>query len=176
MHMDGSSNAASVKADPNFLLRTVKALDKEGSYKVNSNIGEGWLILYPELWKWWSRRCFARSSAYNTLIQQLPNGLSALKYSKPWSQVSEAWPELTKSNRTYHFFLANSLRKWGEVRQWWTEFVKNGTVSKFWLTEITGPPPEVIPKILVRRNRPKFQKSLHWPNGKHPRYSCLDAL
>ena len=28
-------------------------------------------------------------------------------------------------------------------------FVKNGTVSKFWLTEVTGPPPEVMPNILV---------------------------
>ena len=41
-------------------------------------------------------------------------------------------------------------------------FVKNGTVSKFWLTEITGPPSDGIPNILVGRNRPKFQESLHW--------------
>ena len=34
------------------------------------------------------------------------------------------------------------------------QFVKNGTLSKFWLTEITGPPPEQIPNILVGRNRP----------------------
>ena len=41
-------------------------------------------------------------------------------------------------------------------------FVKNETVSKFWLTEITGPTPDGIPNILVGRNRPKFQESLHW--------------
>ena len=41
-------------------------------------------------------------------------------------------------------------------------FIKNGTVSKFWLTEMTGPTPEVIPNILVGRNRSKFQESLHW--------------
>ena len=41
---------------------------------------------------------------------------------------------------------------------------QNETVSKFWLTEITGPPPEVIPNIQVLRNGPKFQESLHWHN------------
>ena len=55
-------------------------------------------------------------------------------------------------------------------------FVKNGTVSKFWLTEITGPPSDGIPNTLVGRNRTKFQESLHWHNGKHPRSSCVDAL
>ena len=30
-------------------------------------------------------------------------------------------------------------------------FVKNGRIRKFWLTEITGPLPEVIPNILVGR-------------------------
>ena len=44
-------------------------------------------------------------------------------------------------------------------------FVKNGTVRKFWLTEITGPPPEVILNILVGRNPPKCQESLHELNG-----------
>ena len=44
-------------------------------------------------------------------------------------------------------------------------FVKNGTVRKFWLTETTGPPPEVILNILVGRNPPKFQESLHELNG-----------
>ena len=39
--MEGSSYAASVKADPNPLLRTVKALDIEGSDKVNSDISGG---------------------------------------------------------------------------------------------------------------------------------------
>ena len=47
-------------------------------------------------------------------------------------------------------------------------FVKNETVSKFLLTEITGPTPDSIPNMLVGRNRPKFQESLHWHNGKHP--------
>ena len=41
-------------------------------------------------------------------------------------------------------------------------FVKNETVSKVWLTEITGPTPDCIPNMLVGRNRPKFQESLHW--------------
>lgn len=41
-------------------------------------------------------------------------------------------------------------------------FVKNGTVSKVWLTEITGPTPDGIPSILAGRNRPKFEESLHW--------------
>lgn len=40
--MEGSSYAASVKADPNPLLRTVKALDIEGSDKVNSDISKWW--------------------------------------------------------------------------------------------------------------------------------------
>ena len=53
--MEGSSYAASVKADPNPLLRTVKALDIEGSDKVNSDISKWWLPLYSELWKWWWR-------------------------------------------------------------------------------------------------------------------------
>lgn len=50
--MEGSSYAASVKADPNPLLRTVKALDIGGSDKVNSDISKWWLPLYSELWKW----------------------------------------------------------------------------------------------------------------------------
>ena len=37
-------------------------------------------------------------------------------------------------------------------------FFKNVTVGKFWLTEITGTPPEVIPNIMVGINRPKFQE------------------
>ena len=41
-------------------------------------------------------------------------------------------------------------------------FVKNGIASKIWLTEITGPTPDSISNILVGRNRPKFQESLHW--------------
>ena len=48
-----------------------------------------------------------------------------------------------------------------------SRIVKNETVSKFWLTEITGPTPDGIPNMLVGRNRPKFQESLHWHNGKH---------
>ena len=55
-------------------------------------------------------------------------------------------------------------------------FVKNETVSKFWLTEITGPTPDGIPNMLFGRNRLKFQESLHWHNCKHPRSSCVDAL
>ena len=47
-------------------------------------------------------------------------------------------------------------------------FVENETVSTFLLTVITGPTPDSIPNMLVRRNRPKFQDSLHWHNGKHP--------
>ena len=43
-------------------------------------------------------------------------------------------------------------------------FVKNGSVSKVWLTKITEPSPEVIPNILVGRNRPKFQESLQGHN------------
>ena len=31
-------------------------------------------------------------------------------------------------------------------------FAKNETVSKFWLTEITGPTPDGIPNMLVGRN------------------------
>lgn len=84
--MEGSSYAASVKADPNPLLRTVKALDIGGSDKVNSDISKWWLPLYSELWKWWWRRCHIwssfKSSAYNTLVQQLPNELSTLHYPK----------------------------------------------------------------------------------------------
>ena len=84
--MEGSSYAASVKADPNPLLRTVKALDIERSDKVNSDLSKWWLPLYSELRKWWWRRCHIwssfKSSAYNTLIQQLPNELSTLHYPK----------------------------------------------------------------------------------------------
>ena len=40
-----------------------------------------------------------------------------------------------------------------------SRFVKNGTVSQFWLTQMTGLPPVVIPNILVRRRPPQFQKS-----------------
>ena len=36
-------------------------------------------------------------------------------------------------------------------------FVKNGRVRKFWLTEITGPLPEVIPNILDRRTYRNFR-------------------
>ena len=36
--MEGSSYAASVKADPNLFLRTVTTLDIEGSDKVSSDI------------------------------------------------------------------------------------------------------------------------------------------
>ena len=35
--------------------------------------------------------------------------------------------------------------------------VKNGRVRKFWLTEITGPLPEVIPNILVGRTYRNFR-------------------
>ena len=84
--MGGSSDATRVKADPNLLLRTVKALDIEGSDKANSDKSTWWFLLYSELWKWWWRRYHIRfsfkSSAYNTLIQQLPNKLSAMHYSK----------------------------------------------------------------------------------------------
>ena len=71
---------------------------------------------------------------------------------------------LTKRNRTVTSFLFRipniSEEKYGN-----DELVcQNGTVSKFWLTEITGPPPEVIPNIQVLRNGPKFQESLHWHN------------
>ena len=40
-----------------------------------------------------------------------------------------------------------------------SRFVKNETVSKFWLNQITGLPPVLIPNILVGRRPPKFQKS-----------------
>ena len=47
-------------------------------------------------------------------------------------------------------------------------FVKNG--RKFWLTE-------VIPNIYSGpKNVAKFQESLHWHNGKHRRFLCVDAL
>ena len=36
-------------------------------------------------------------------------------------------------------------------------FAKNGRVRKFWLTETTGPLPEVIPNILVRRTYWNFR-------------------
>ena len=36
-------------------------------------------------------------------------------------------------------------------------FVKNGRIRKFWLTEITGPLPEVIPNILVGRTYRNFR-------------------
>ena len=53
-------------------------------------------------------------------------------------------------------------------------FVKNGRIRKFWLTEITGPLPEVIPNILVAgKNLSKFQESLHFHK---PRFSSVDAL
>ena len=51
----------------------------------------------------------------------------------------------------------NSLHKWRRSTAIMNRFVKNGTVSKVWLTEITGPPPEVIPNILVGRNLPNFR-------------------
>ena len=35
--------------------------------------------------------------------------------------------------------------------------VKNGTVSKLWLTEITGPPPDGIPNILVEETDRYFR-------------------
>ena len=70
--MDVSSDAACVKADPNLLLRSVKAPDIEKSSKVDSDIGKGWLLLYSELWKWWWRRCLVRSasksSPYNSFL------------------------------------------------------------------------------------------------------------
>jgi len=82
--MDGSSDAT--RADPNLLLRTVKALDIEGSDKVNSDISKWWPLLYSKFWTWWRRRSHIwfsfKSSAYNTLIQQLPDKLSALNYPK----------------------------------------------------------------------------------------------
>ena len=61
--MDGSSNAARVKADPNLKLKTVKALDIEGSDKVNSDVSKWWLLLYSEHWKWWWRGCHIWSSS-----------------------------------------------------------------------------------------------------------------
>ena len=36
-------------------------------------------------------------------------------------------------------------------------FVKNGRIRKLWLTEITGPLPEVIPNILVGRTYRNFR-------------------
>ena len=67
---------------------------------------------------------------------------------------------LTKSDWTLTSFY--SLTKFPtEVRRstaMMKRFVKNGTDSKFWLIKITGPPPDGILNILVRRNRLKFQE------------------
>ena len=51
-------------------------------------------------------------------------------------------------------------------------FVKNGRVRKFWLTKITGPLPEVIPNILVRRTHRNFRNL--WANicGFHVSMHC----
>ena len=63
-------------------------------------------------------------------------------------------------------------------------FVKNGTANfgRNIPTEISGPPPEVIPNIPVGRNRngpfhlisDRNFRNL-WHNGKHPRSCCYDA-
>ena len=47
-------------------------------------------------------------------------------------------------------------------------FVKNETGSKYNLAN-SRRYPEYAANMLVGRNRPKFQESLHWHNGKHPR-------
>ena len=62
-------------------------------------------------------------------------------------------------------------------------FVKNGTANfdRNIPTEISGPPPKVIPNIPVGRNRngPFHLNSDRnfrnlWHNGKHPRRPCFD--
>ena len=45
-------------------------------------------------------------------------------------------------------------------------FVKNETGSKYNLAN-SRRYPEYAANMLVGRNRPKFQESLHWHNGKH---------
>ena len=86
---------------------------------------------------------------------------------------------LTKSNQTltslHHglYSFSNSLHKWGEVRQLWTGLPKMEQSENFcwpdWLDHLQ----RWFPNILVRRNPPKFQESLHWHNGKHPRFSLM---
>ena len=86
---------------------------------------------------------------------------------------------LTKRNRTVTSFLFR-ISNISEEKYGTDELVcQNGTVGKFWLTEITGPLPEMIPNIRVLRNRPKFQESLHWHNqnicGLHVSMHCSMA-
>ena len=54
-------------------------------------------------------------------------------------------------------------------------FVKNETGSKYNLAN-SRRYPEYAANMLVGRNRPKFQESLHWHNGKHPRSSCVGLV
>ena len=54
-------------------------------------------------------------------------------------------------------------------------FVKNGRV-KILVDRNNCTTSRGDPKYSGRKNLPKFQESLHWHNGKHLRFSCVDAL
>ena len=101
-----------------------------------------------------------------------------------WSEISGNTP--VKWNNIFRLNWANQ-KKWlfsfqillpNSLIRAKNRFVKNGTANfgPNIPTQICGPPPEVIPNILVRRNR---KRPFHlnsdqnfrnfWHNGKHPR-------
>ena len=93
-----------------------------------------------------------------------------------WNPMKPGWPRVIKLLPVYtmvYIPFPNSLHKWGEVRQLWTGLPKMEQSENFcwpnWLDHLQ----RWFPNILVRRNLPKFQESLHWHNGKHPRFSLM---
>ena len=98
--------------------------------------------------------------------------------------VRDQWEYLRKMERHFPIKSGQPIEMALVILNFVTEFPKKGKVpvcqkwkSEFRsLTEICGPPPEVIPTIPVRRNRNEpfhlnSDQNLRnlWHNGKHPR-------